>query len=345
MKYNPLGSSDLKVSEICLGTMTFGNQNSEAEAHEQIDHAVAQGINFIDVAEMYPVPSTAETYGHSELLVGSWLKRQPRDKVVIATKAAGAGRHVHWVRDGDQSFSRKGLTAAVDASLKRLQTDYIDLYQLHWPERNTPMFGQNRFDPAREKPYTPLLETLQTLGDLVKAGKLRHVGLSNETPWGVMTFLGLAKEHGLPRVATVQNCYHLLNRTWETGLAEIGFREQVSLLAYSPLAFGHLTAKYLDDPAAPGRINLFPNFGQRYDKPNVRPAVKAYAELARANGMTPAQLALAFAYSRWFAASTIIGATSMAQLRENIGALSLKLSDEVLAEIEKIHLRYTNPVH
>lgn len=345
MKINPLGASGLNVSAVCLGTMTFGRQNSEAEAHEQIDYAVAQGINFIDVAEMYPVPSTQETYGRSEEIVGNWLARQPRDQFILATKAAGGGRHVKWVRGGDLSFSRKGLTTAVEDSLRRLKTDYIDLYQLHWPERNTPMFGQFRFDPAKEHAWTPLPETLQTLGDLVKAGKIRHVGLSNETPWGLMSFLHLAKEQGLPRVVSVQNCYHLLNREWDKGMAEIGYRENVSLLAYSPLAFGHLSAKYIEDPKAQGRITLFPDFGQRYTRPNVAPAVKAYAELARANGLTPAQLALAFCYSRWFAASTIIGATTLAQLKENIGAQSVSLSGEVLKAIDDIHLRYTNPVH
>ena len=343
MQYRKLGTSDLNVSQICLGTMTFGNQNSEAEAHQQLDYALAQGINFIDSAEMYPVPTTAERYGQSEVLLGTWLVRQARDKVIVATKATGQGRSMDWIRNGQLAFDRTGLHAAVDASLKRLQTDHIDLYQLHWPERNTPIFGGYQFDPGHERSFTPLRETLEVLADLVRAGKLRYVGLSNETPWGVMQFLRLAEEHGLPRIASVQNSYHLLNRGWENGLAEIGYRENIALLSYSPLGFGNLTGKYLDNPAAQGRVTLFPGFNQRYTKPNVPAALAAYVGLAGKNNMTPAQLALAFVYSRWFVTSTIIGATSVAQLQENIGALEVSLSEEVFKEVEEIHLRYTNP--
>ena len=343
MQYRKLGASDLNVSEICLGTMTFGNQNSETEAHQQLDYALAHGINFIDSAEMYPVPTTAERYGQSEVLLGTWLVRQARDKVIVATKATGQGRSMDWIRNGQLAFDRTGLHAAVDASLKRLQTDHIDLYQLHWPERNTPIFGKYQFDPALERSFTPLRETLEVLADLVRAGKLRYIGLSNETPWGVMQFLRLAEEHGLPRIASVQNSYHLLNRSWENGLAEVGYRENIALVSYSPLAFGYLTGKYLDNPAAHGRVTLFPGFNFRYTKPNVQAALTAYADLARKNGMTPAQLALAFVYSRWFVTSAIVGATSVVQLQENIGALEVKLSDEVLKAVEEIHLRYTNP--
>ena len=343
MQYRKLGASDLNVSEICLGTMTFGNQNSETEAHQQLDYALAHGINFIDSAKMYPVPTTAERYGQSEVLLGTWLVRQARDKVIVATKATGQGRSMDWIRNGQLAFDRTGLHAAVDASLKRLQTDHIDLYQLHWPERNTPIFGKYQFDPALERSFTPLRETLEVLADLVRAGKLRYIGLSNETPWGVMQFLRLAEEHGLPRIASVQNSYHLLNRSWENGLAEVGYRENIALLSYSPLAFGYLTGKYLDNPAAHGRVTLFPGFNFRYTKPNVQAALTAYADLARKNGMTPAQLALAFVYSSWFVTSAIVGATSVVQLQENIGALEVKLSDEVLKAVEEIHLRYTNP--
>ena len=342
MQYRKLGTSDLNVSQICLGTMTFGKQNTEAEAHQQLDYALAHGINFIDSAEMYPVPTAAESTGRSEILLGSWLVRQPRDKLIIATKATGPGR-MNWIRNGELAFDRKGLTTAVDDSLKRLQTDVIDLYQLHWPDRNTPIFGGYQFDPGHERSFTPLRETLEVLADLVRAGKLRYVGLSNETPWGVMQFLRLADEHGLPRIASVQNSYHLLNRSWENGLAEIGYRENVALIPYSPLGFGNLTGKYLDNPAAQGRVTLFPGFNQRYTKPNVPAALAAYVSLARNNNMTPAQLALAFVYSRWFVTSTIIGATSVIQLQENIGALEIKLSEEVFKEVEEIHLRYTNP--
>ncbi len=338
-----LGTSDLQVSRICLGTMTWGTQNSEAEAHAQLDHAIAQGINFIDTAEMYSVPPNGESYGKTETYIGTWLKNQPRDKIVLATKIAGPGRSMKWIRNGELAFDRRNLTAALDASLKRLQTDYVDLYQLHWPDRNSPIFGQYQFDPAKERDFVPIRETLEVLGELVAAGKIRYIGLSNETAWGVMQFVRLAEEHGLPRVATVQNAYNLLNRSWESGLAEIGFREKVSLLPYSPLAFGLLSGKYHDNPQAPGRITQFDGFAQRYSKENVRPAVAAYVALARRHGLTPAQMALAFVASRWFAASTIIGATTLAQLEENIAGCRLTLPEEVLKEIEALHLRYTNP--
>jgi len=343
MELRQLGSSELMVSAVCLGTMTFGQQNSEAEAHAQLDHVFAHGINFLDAAEMYPVPPRAETVTRTETIVGNWLRRQPRDKVILATKVAGPRRKMDWIRGGPRALDRDNIRAAVEGSLQRLQTDYIDLYQLHWPERNVPMFGQYQFDPGHETEAVPIRAQLEVLAELVHEGKVRYIGLSNEHPWGVMEFLRLAREHGLPRVATIQNAYSLLNRGYESGLAEIGFRENVGLLAYSPLAFGHLTGKYLADPSAAGRISAFPGFGQRYDKPNVRPAVAAYADLARQHGLSPAGLALSFVYRRWFVASTIIGATTLAQLEENLDAWGKPLSDEVLAEIEAIHLRYTNP--
>jgi aryl-alcohol dehydrogenase-like predicted oxidoreductase len=343
MRYTKLGLSDLTVSGVCLGTMTFGTQNSEAEAHQQLDFALAQGINFIDTAEMYSVPSTAESYGKTETYVGTWLKRQARDKIVIATKISGPGRGVKWIRNGELSFDRKNIRAAIEASLTRLQTDYVDLYQLHWPDRNTPVFGQYRFDPGKERDFVPLAETLAALAELVNEGRVRCVGLSNETPWGVMQFLHLAEQHKLPRVVSVQNAYSLLNRTWEMGLAEIGFREKVALLAYSPLAFGLLSGKYLADPNVGGRLALFQGFAQRYTKVNVQPAVAAYADVARRHGMTLTQMALAFVASRGFVASTIIGATTMAQLREDIAGCSGTLTDEVQEEVEALHLRYYNP--
>jgi aryl-alcohol dehydrogenase-like predicted oxidoreductase len=343
MKTRQLGDSTLHVSEICLGTMTFGVQNNEAESHSQLDRAVAAGVNFIDTAEMYAVPPTAESYGKTEQIVGNWLLRQARDKVILATKASGPGRPLNWIRGGPSGFDRANLRAAVEGSLKRLRTDYIDLYQLHWPARNQPMFGQWQYDPAQERASTPIRETLEALAELVREGKIRYAGLSNEHPWGVMEFVRLSREHNLPRVASIQNAYHLMNRVFESGLAEVCHREKVSLLPYSPLAFGTLSGKYLADPQTRGRVTLFAGFGQRYAKPNVQPAVAAYAELARQNGLTPAQLALAFVYSRWFVASTIIGATTMAQLEENLGAVELKLSPDVLDAIDEVHLRYTNP--
>jgi aryl-alcohol dehydrogenase-like predicted oxidoreductase len=343
MKRRQLGESALQVSGICLGTMTFGAQNSESEAHAQLDRAFAAGVNFIDSAEMYAVPPRADSYGRSEQIVGSWLARQARDQVVLATKATGPGRGLDWIRGGPTGFDRANLRAAVEGSLRRLRTDYIDLYQLHWPARNQPMFGEWKYNPEAEREATPIREALEVLAELVQEGKIRYVGVSNEHPWGVMEFVRMARDFGLPRVATIQNAYHLMNRVFETGLVEVCHRENVSLLPYSPLAFGLLSGKYIDNPQAPGRMSLFPGFGQRYAKPNVAHAVLAYAALAHRHGLTPGQLALAFVYSRWFVASTIIGATTMAQLEENLGAYALKLSPEVLAEIDAIHLRYTNP--
>ena len=343
MKFTTLGNSSLPVSSVCLGTMTFGQQNSEAEAHEQLDYALGQGINFIDTAEMYPVPSKEETSGCTERYVGSWLMRQARDRVILATKAAGPARNMPWIREGRQSYTQAHLRQALDGSLARLRTDYVDLYQLHWPDRNVPMFGGYHFDPSQERETVPLQETLEALATIIQAGKVRHWGLSNETPWGLMSFLRLADELGLPRPVSVQNAYNLTNRSWENGLAEIGYREKVSLLAYSPLAFGFLCGKYLKDPRATGRANLFAAFAQRYQKPNMAKAVAAYVGLARKHDLTPTQLALAFVHGRWCVGSTLLGATSLAQLQEDIAATSVKLSSEVLGEIEQIHLLYPNP--
>lgn len=348
MEYRSLGRSDLKVSAVCLGTMTFGQQNSEAEGHAQLDLALARGVNFFDAAEMYPVPARAETYGQTERIVGTWLKRQARDRVVIATKAAGPARAMEWIRGGPKAFDAANLRAALEASLQRLQTDYVDLYQLHWPARNQPMFGQWQFDPAAEREFTPLRETLEALASLVQEGKIRQVGVSNEHPWGIMQFLRLAEEHGLPAIVSTQNAYNLLNRGFDTGgLAEVCFREQVSLLAYSPLAFGHLSGKYLADPAAPGRVTLFPGFAQRYAKPNVPAALAAYRELAAAHGLSLTRLALAFCYNRWCVASTIIGATSPAQLEEDLAAWEQRPGTElwsaIQAGIDAVHQRYPNP--
>lgn len=343
MDYRRLGESDLQVSAVCLGTMTFGEQNSEAEAHVQLDYAFSQGVNFIDTAELYPVPPKAETYARTESMVGAWLARQPRDRVILATKVAGPSRGMGWIRGGPKALDDTNIRTALEGSLKRLRTDYVDLYQLHWPERNTPMFGQSRFDPGREYPSTSILAQLETLASLVQQGKIRYVGLSNEHPWGVMEFLRVAREHGLPCVVSIQNAYNLLNRVFESSLAEVVYRERLALLAYSPLAFGHLTGKYLVDPRAAGRLTRFPAFGQRYTKFNVIPATAAYTELARQHGLTPAQLALAFVMHRQFVTSTIIGATTMAQLRENLSAWDRVLPDAAMAGIEALHLRYTNP--
>ncbi|MBR0568711.1 aldo/keto reductase [Azoarcus sp. L1K30] len=343
MHYRVLGEQGPKVSAVCLGTMTFGQQTGEADAHAQLDMAFERGVNFVDTAEMYAVPPRAETYGASETIVGSWLRRQAREKVVLATKVAGPARSLGWIRGGPPALDRANIRAAVEGSLRRLQTDYIDLYQLHWPERNQPMFGQWDYDPSNERECTSIRAQLEALGELVAEGKIRHVGLSNEHPWGVAEFVRVARESGLPRVVSIQNVYSLLSRVFEYGLAEVCHREQVGLLAYSPLAFGHLTGKYLTDPAAPGRLNEFAGFGQRYTKPNVQPAVEAYAALAHRHDMTPTELALAFVYRRRHVASTIIGASSARQLAENLDAWPRVLSHEVQEEINRIHLRYTNP--
>ena len=339
----PLGRSALVVPDVCLGTMTFGEQTGEADAHSQLDFALASGVNFFDTAEMYAVPPRAETCGVSESIVGSWLRRQQRDRIIVATKVAGPSRNLGWIRNGPPALDRANIRAAIDGSLQRLQTDYIDLYQLHWPERNQPMFGQWQFDPAQERECTPIRAQLEALAELVEEGKVRTIGLSNEHPWGVMQFVRLSDELGLPRILCTQNAYSLVNRTFETALAEVCHREQVGLLAYSALAFGHLTGKYLADPAAPGRLTQWPAFGQRYGKPNVIPAVTAYAALAKKHDLTLTQLALGFARSRWFVSSTIIGASSLVQLRETLPATRTPISAELLAEIDAIHLRYTNP--
>lgn len=333
----------LEVSAVCLGTMTWGTQNSEADAHSQLDFAVERGVNFIDTAEMYSVPPNAGSYGKTETYIGSWLARQPRDRIVLATKIAGGGRGMKWIRGGELDFSEASLRRALEDSLRRLRTNYVDLYQLHWPDRNVPMFGESAFDPTRERESTDVAETLAALDRLVREGKIRAIGLSNETPWGLMRFLQVADALGLARVVSVQNAYNLLNRHWDAALAEIAFREQVALLPYSVLGFGHLSGKYLDDPQASGRITQFPGFGQRYAKPNVALAVAEYVALARRHGLTPAQMAQAFVASRWFVGATIVGATNLTQLGENIAACEMPLSDELLGEIEAIHLRYPNP--
>jgi len=346
MKMHKLGQTDLTVSRICLGTMTFGEQNTEADAHSQLDVALERGINFIDTAEMYPVPPSAGTQGSTERFIGTWLKKTgKRADVVLATKAAGPNPNQTWIRGGRHDLDAANIRAALDASLKRLQTDYVDLYQLHWPSRNVPIFGANQFDPQKERAAVPIEETLAVLGDLIKEGKIRHIGVSNESPWGVCEYIKQAETKGLPRIATIQNLYNLTARAFETTLLdEVCYREEVSLLAYSPLAFGQLSAKYVDDPQARGRLTIYPpTWSPRYLRPAVFAAVKEYAALARANGMLPAQMALAWCYHRWNVASTIIGATTLQQLNENIDAERIALSDEVLAAIDAIHAKYTNP--
>ncbi|WP_297572177.1 NADP(H)-dependent aldo-keto reductase [uncultured Deefgea sp.] len=343
MQMKTLPGTDLTVSSLCLGTMTFGEQNTESQAHAQLDFACSHGINFIDTAEMYPVPANAQTQGLTESYVGSWLKQQRRDQLIVATKVSGPNRGMEWIRGGPQ-LTRGHILAACDASLLRLNTDYIDLYQLHWPARHVPMFGQSYYEPSQEYADAPELHAqLAALKELVDQGKVRYVGVSNETPWGVMAFTRLAEQYQLPRIATIQNVYNLINRTYDYGLAEVCHREQVSLLAYSPLAFGLLSGKYLHDAKADGRMTRFANFGQRYLKPQVPAAIAAFTALAERHQISPAQMALAWLQSRWYVASTIIGATTLAQLAENIASSELILSDSLLAEIEAIHRQSPSP--
>ncbi|MFM0625510.1 NADP(H)-dependent aldo-keto reductase [Paraburkholderia xenovorans] len=348
MEYRRLGDSDVQVSLIGLGTMTWGEQNTEQEAHAQIDYALDHGVNLIDTAEMYPVPPRAETQGSTERFIGTWLAqhRSAREKIVLATKIAGPARQPHnptHIRGKGNQFDRKNLTEALDDSLKRLQTDYVDLYQLHWPDRSTMTFGRPAY-PWVDDAYTvPIEETLSVLAEFVKAGKVRHVGVSNETPWGVAQFLRAAEKLGLPRIVSIQNPYSLVNRTYEAGLSEYAHRDHIGLLAYSPLAFGWLTGKYEGGARPAGaRISLFERF-QRYSKPQAVQAITRYVELAKRHGLSPAQFALAFVNSRPFVTSNLIGATSLDQLKENIASAEVKLSPEVLAEIDALHELQPNP--
>lgn len=340
-----LGHSDLQVSKICLGTMTFGEQNTEAEGHSQLDYALERGINFIDTAELYPVMPRAETQGATESIIGTWLKKSGRRKdIILATKIAGPSKAMTWIRNGQSNFDAANIRAAVESSLKRLQTDYIDLYQLHWPSRNVPVFGQLFFNPAHDRECVAIEETLAVLQALIKEGKIRHIGVSNESAWGVSKFVHLSQTMGLPRIVSIQNGYHLANRSFESGLDETCYREHVGMLAYSPLAFGQLTGKYIDNPQTAGRLTHFPpNWSPRYLRPRVVDATRRYMQLAKDHGMTATQLALAWCYTRWFIASTIIGATSIEQLAYDIDAYSIKLSDEMVKAVNEIHAEFMNP--
>jgi len=343
MKYRILPGTQLNVSEVCLGTMTWGQQNTESEAHAQLDYAVAQGINFIDTAEMYPVPPNATTQGRTETYIGPWLRRQRRDRLVVATKIAGPGRR-DWIRNGRTDVTAGTIAEAVDTSLARLQTDYIDLYQIHWPQRNVPMFGAVEFDPSKEKAGPSIAEQVAGMAAMIKAGKIRHYGLSNETAWGVSAFCQAAKEQGVAPPVTIQNSYSLVSRSIDNDLAETLFRQQMSLLAYSPLAAGMLTGKYLDGAKPPdSRFTLFDGLGLRFRKPMVFEAIDAYAALAKRRGISMVQLALGYVRSRWFLGASIIGATSMAQLEEDIVGAQFELDAETLAEIVAVQARFPNP--
>jgi aryl-alcohol dehydrogenase-like predicted oxidoreductase len=350
MQITQLGDSDLRVTPICLGTMTFGEQVAEADAHAIMDRAIEHGINFLDTAEMYAVPARQETFGATETIIGRWLAARPglRQKIVLASKVAGPSRGMPWVRAGE-GMTCDDIVASCEASLRRLGTDVIDLYQIHWPERNVPAFGAIYFDPSKERTKTPIYEQLQAMEKLVRQGKIRYVGLSNETPYGVHEFVRIAEQFDVPRIATVQNPYCLVNRTVDNGLDETMYRLGVALLAYSPLAFGLLTGKYdatgTDSPdAPPGRIARYESVRQqRWGRPGALAAARRYNQLAREHGLTPTQMALAFCYTNWRVASTIIGVTTLAQLDEDVAAWGTTLSPQLLEAIDRIRWDQRDP--
>jgi aryl-alcohol dehydrogenase-like predicted oxidoreductase len=343
MKYTTLPNTDIKVSKICLGTMTFGEQNTESDGHAQLDFAIEKGINFIDTAEMYPIAAREATYGSTEKIIGSWLKKSGKRKdIVLATKIAGPNRNLQYIRE-NLDFSKASIALSVDKSLQRLRTDYIDLYQMHWPERKMNFFGQRGYkvqEDIWEDNFQSILETFQ---DLIKQGKIKHIGVSNETSWGLMRFLEESKKHDLPKTITIQNPYSLVNRTFEINLAEICHREKVGLLAYSPLAFGFLTGKYINGEAdTESRLNKFPNF-TRYNSEQTREATKKYEQIANESGLTLAEMALAFVHQQSLVTSTIIGATNLRQLEQDINSIDITLSETVLKAIEKVHNQIPDP--
>jgi len=371
MEYRRIPYTKLDVSKICLGTMTFGEQNTQTEAHEQLNYALEQGVNFIDTAELYPVPPRAETYGNTESIIGNWFaQKKTRSKVILASKVAGPARDVGHIR-GKNPLTKKNILQAIEGSLSRLQTDCIDLYQIHWPQRSVNIFGALNFDIEKEQPIFPLhsysgslqklkeqaweqkpsslslweeeiLESMQTMQELMQNGKIQYYGLSNETPWGVMTFLHLAEKYNLPRPVSIQNAYSLLNRTFEIGLAEVAYRSKIGLLAYSPLAFGRLTGKYIQNQPPKARLTLFQRF-QRYNSPLAVLASEKYCQLAKKMNLSPTLMALAFVNAQFFVTSNIIGATNLEQLKENLASLSVSLPAEIVAEIEKMHHQFPNP--
>ena len=344
MEYRKLGNTDVDVSVICLGTMNWGEQNTEADAHEQMDYAVTTGVNFFDTAEVYPIPPNSESQGKTEEFIGTWFKKTgKRDDVFLASKVVGSG--LPYMREwSDIKFDKKNIKVAIEGSLKRLQVEHIDLYQLHWPERKTNFFGKRGYTHDSSNVFTPFQEVLEALQELVVDGKIRYIGLSNERPWGTMEYLRLAKEKDLPRVMSIQNPYSLVMRDYEIGMAEISIREQVGLLAYSPLAMGVLSGKYLDGKRPKGsRFDYSDRNNDRYNPPQAQEAIAKYVSLAKKYNIDPSALALAFVNSREFVTSTIIGATTMDQLKVDIGSIDLKLSEEVLKEIEAIHFQHPNP--
>ena len=343
MNYKKLGNTDLNVSTICLGTMTWGEQNTQDEAFEQMDYALDKGVNFWDTAELYSIPPKPETFGHTELIIGNWFKKtKKRNEVIIATKVCGPMRS--YVRGGGNQYGIKNITEALEGSLKRLQTDFIDLYQLHWPERNTNMFGRLGYEHNDDGNWNKFEDILGTLKKFIDAGKIRYIGVSNETPWGTKKFLEISKEKNLPRMMSVQNPYNLLNRTYEVGLAEISIRDKIGLLAYSPLAIGYLTGKYRNNKIPKNsRLDHDGDFWTRYNKPNAEKAVEAYYQISKKNNIDMAQMSLKFCEIQPFVTSVIIGATTMQQLKTDIESVNVKLTDEIIKEINKVQKIYPNP--
>ncbi|WP_439129740.1 aldo/keto reductase [Polaribacter sp.] len=344
MKYTTLPNTNIKVSKICLGTMTWGKQNTQEEAFEQMDYALEQGVNFFDTAELYPVPATPDTYADTERIIGNWFaKTGNRDKIVLASKIAGGGDYTKHIRTG--GFNKENLIEAIENSLQRLQTDYLDLYQLHWPDRGVNCFGTRDYPyKTSSKEAEKHLEILETLNNFVKNGTIKAIGLSNETPWGTLQYLQTAKQHNLPRMATIQNSYSLIHRAYEYGMSEVSLRENVGLLAYSPLAQGVLSGKYLDGNKPEGaRGTLFPRFIARYMGDGSLEAVKRYEAIAKKAGISLSELSLAFINQLPFVTSNIIGATKMEQLKENIGSININLSEETLKDIEEVHAAIPNP--
>ena len=343
MNYKKLGNTDLNVSTICLGTMTWGEQNTQDEAFDQMDYALTKGVNFWDTAELYSVPPKPETFGHTELIIGNWFKKtKKRNEVILATKVCGPMRS--YVRGGGNQYGIKNITDALEGSLKRLQTDYIDLYQLHWPERNTNMFGRLGYEHNDDGNWNKFEDVLESLKKFIDAGKIRYIGLSNETPWGTNKFLEVSKEKNLPRMMSVQNPYNLLNRTYEVGLAEISIRDKIGLLAYSPLAIGYLSGKYRNNQIPKkSRLDHDSDFWTRYNKPNAEKAVEAYYDIAKKNNIDMAQMSLKFCEIQPFITSVIIGATTMEQLKTDIESVNVKLTDEIIKEINEVQKIYPNP--
>ena len=346
MKFKKLGNTDLKISTICLGTMTWGEQNNQKEAFEQMDYALESGVNFFDTAELYSIPPKEKTYGKTEEIIGNWFKeKKNRDKIILATKISGPG--LSWIRSGGLQYTKKNIEDAINDSLKRLRTDFIDLYQLHWPERKTNYFGKLSYDhdnKEKEDEWNDFKSILEILKNFIKQGKIRYIGVSNETAWGLSKFLEISKIYQLPKIMSVQNPYNLLNRTYEIGLAEISIREKSGLLAYSPLAFGFLSGKYRNDNLPDkSRMKLFGDFFPRYKSINSAKAIEEYYKIAKKNNLSLTQMSLAFVNSRSFLTSNIIGATNMEQLKENIGSIDIKLDNEIIKEINSIHKNNPNP--